>query len=345
MPSDPHLTVGTLAEVLAFSRTHPSLDALLVFFTACSSTVVHADEIEVHHGERGPASRVSATGGRAHVSRYPVRCGHVEWGELRLVYYDAAPALLEAGWGGLLAEVLGAALVNAGLETVEQQSRGPESEHPVPADPVPSPGEVDVRRPDPDDLVALVLHCAEALDLMPDASTRARLTLVVSRLADAVGATSWSVGLRHGGRLYDVARAGGQNASDEPLAGSVRAPGELELADFPARLRASAGGGFYADRSTGDRAEWLALGGGDAAVIGAGGYDPDGRSWVVTVRSTSGTGLEHVTPVLFGLVLAALSFPREASVPRPEEPWVHQVLTGAGPGHPSDEGPQADVVG
>jgi hypothetical protein len=323
VPSDPHLRVGDLAEVLVLSRSHPPLDALLSCFIACSSTLVHADELEVHRREPAPASPVVDEDERGHVSRHPVRCGQAEWGELRLVYHDAAPALLDAGWGPLLAEVLGAALVNAGLETAVQQA---------PAR-------------DADDLVDLVLHCAEALDLMTDASTRARLALVVGRLADAVGATSWSVGLRHGRRLYDVAGACRLDVSDGPLADSAVTPGELDLDDFPARLRASAGGGFYADRSTGDRAERLALCGVDAAVIGAGGYDPDGRSWVVTVRSTGASGLRHVTPVLFALVLAALSFPREAAVPRPEEPWVHHVLTRSVPGHPGAQAGEADAAG
>ncbi len=328
MLDDPDLTVATLTDLLAFSRTRPSLDELLVFFTARASTVVSADEIEVHHGETVATTPVAADGTRAaHVSRHPVLCGHTPWGELRLIYHGAVPALIEPSWGRLLAEVLGAALVTAGLETAKRKSDLPVA---------------DVRRPDPDDLVALVLHCAEALDLMADASTRERLAVIADRLAGAVGARSWSVWLRHGRKLYDMASDG---ATDEPFAGSATATGALVLDEFPARLRASAGGGFYADRSTGDRAERRALGGADVAITGAGGYDPDGRSWVVTLRSGSASGLEDVTPVLFALVLSALSFPREAAVPRPEEPWVHRVLTGAGRGHPGEDGAEVDEAG
>lgn len=326
MLDDLHLTAGTLADILVFARSSPSLDELLVFFTAGASMVVHADEIEVRQGEPGPgAPDAHDRAGRAHVSRHPVWCGPAEWGELRLTYVDAAPTVREVNAGRLLAELLGAALVTAGVETG------------APAVTVRHPAVTDeVGRTAPEDLVALVLHCAEALDLMTEASTRARLAVVVGRLAEGVGATSWSVGLRHDRMLYEVACAGDRVADDVRLGGSEHAA-ECELTDFPARLRASEGGGFYADRGTGDTAERRALGVDDAAVIGAGGYDLDGRSWVVTVRSSSAGRLEPVTPVLFALVLAALSFPREAAVPRPQDPWMREILARSRRGDPEDE--------
>ena len=316
VPEDLHLTAGTLADILVLARSGPSLDELLVHFTGAASTVVRADEIEVRQWEPGPGvSDVRDHPGRGYVSRHPVSRGRACWGELRFTYVDEAPALLEVDVERLLAEVLGAALVTAG---VEPGALAVAARHPVGAD-------VEVLRPDPQAIVALVLHCAEALDLMAEASTRARLAMVAGRLAEAVGATGWSVGLRHGHRLYEVACAGDPAATDMRLGGSEHTA-RWELADFPARLRASEGGGYFADRRTGDAAEREDLGADDAALIGAGGYDLDGRSWVVTVRSSSAARLEPVTPVLIGLVLAALSFPREAEVPRPQDPWMRRIL-------------------
>ena len=326
MLDDPYLAAGTLADVLVFARSCPSLEELLVFYTAGASTLVQADEIEVRQGDPAwSAADVHDRAGRAHLSRHPVSCGRTPWGELRLTYVDAAPTLGEVDRGRLLAEVLGAALVTAGVGAGA----------PAVAACHPAATGIDVERPGPDDMVALVLDCAEALDLMADASTRARLAAVVGRLAEAVGATSWSVGLRHERWLYDVGCAGVPVATEGRFGGSAP-EGGMELADFPARLRASEGGGFYADRSTGDAAERKALKADDAAVIGAGWFDLDGRSWVVTVRSASAARLEHVTPVLFAVVMAALSFPREAVVPRPLDPWMRQILTSVRRG-PSDQ--------
>ena len=317
MLDDIHLAAGALADVLVFARSCPPVDELLVSFTAGASTLVHADHIEVSAGVPTPgAVDLHERAGRAHLSRHPVSCGRAEWGELRLTYLDAIPTTRELERGRFLAEVLGAALVTAG---VEAGAPGMAAAHPAVTD-------MDAARPGPCDMVALVLECAETLDLMADASTRARLAAVVGRLADTVGATWWSVGVRHERRLYDVARAGVCMGPEGRFRDSADVAG-VELAEFPARLRASEGGGFYADRGIGDAAERTALAPDDAAVIGAGGYDLDGRSWVVTVCSASAARLEHATPVLFAVVMAALSFPREAAVPRPLDPWMREVLT------------------
>ena len=184
----------------------------------------------------------------------------------------------------------------------------------------------DVARPRPD-LVALVMDCAEALDRMPDAPTRCRLALVAGRVAEAIGSPSWSVGLVHRGMLYDL--------SDRPALGTGPArdhggtvpPSPVRLSRFPARRRASEGWAFHADLRSADAAERrLLVAGGHSAAIGAGGYDPDGRSWVAEVFAASEARVEHVTPVLAALVQAALSFPRGAFVPHAEDPRVLAVL-------------------
>ena len=181
-------------------------------------------------------------------------------------------------------------------------------------------------------MVALVLDCVEDLDRMSEASTRARMALVARRLTLTVGAATWSVGVAHGGLLHDVSGPPVSEHLGATSRGAVlHATSSVPLARFPSRFRASEGGAFYADRCTGDEAERGELvARGHSAVVGAGGYDLDGRSWVVMVFADDARRLEHAMPVLTALVLAALSFPREAVVPRPEEDCVRAVLH-AGP--------------
>jgi hypothetical protein len=137
----------------------------------------------------------------------------------------------------------------------------------------------------------------------------------------------------HHGRLHDVACAGRPSGTDD--GGADGTLGSVLLTDFPARMRASEGGAFYADRGRGEESERRVLVEEDLhAVVGAGGFDLDGRAWVVEVYAGPGPRLEQVPPLLFSLVLAALSFPREAVVPRPLEPAVRAVLDGSGAGFP-----------
>ena len=317
MLDDLHLTAGTLADMLVFARSSPSLDELLVFFTAGASSVVHADEIEVRQGEPGPgAPDVHDRAGRAHVSRHPVSCGPAEWGELRLTYVDAAPTVGEVNAGRLLAEVLGAALVTAGVETGAPAVACGTRPCRTSRSGAPIPGRHGGTRP------ALCRGARPDGGRVDPRSTRRRRR-VGWRRRWVPRPGPWGCGTTACCTRWR--RAGDPVAADVRLGGSDHAAGR-ELADFPARLRASEGGGFYADRGTGDTAERRALGVDDAAVIGAGGYDLDGRSWVVTVRSSSAARLEPVTAVLFALVLAALSFPREAVVPRPQDPWMREIL-------------------
>jgi hypothetical protein len=318
---DPHLSSATLTDILVLARSEPSYDELIDYVVSCAPALVGCDDVEVrpaHHVLPPDGDTGGPLGG--HVLSHPVVCGDVPWGELRLTYLEGPAGLGEIRRGRLLAEVLGAALLSARVEggPSARAGRTPAGSGAVP------------ERPHPDDLVDLVLDCAEALDLMADASTRARLALVATRVAGAVGATSWCVAVAHHGRLYDVACAGRAGGSDDGLG----AGGSVVLTDVPARMRASEGGAFYADRDTGDDAERRALVEDDhEAVVGAGGYDLDGRSWVVEVFADSGSRLEQLPPVLFSLVLAALSFPREAVVPRPVEPAVRAVLDGSGAGY------------
>ena len=84
-------------------------------------------------------------------------------------------------------------------------------------------------------MTALVVDSAEALDRMPEATTRARLALVASRLAAVVGTASWFVGVAHEGRLYDVSCGGGSGADDATAdgAGTGRFGAALRLPGAP----------------------------------------------------------------------------------------------------------------
>ena len=318
MPDDLLVCAAALLDILVFARSGPSIDALLSFFTSHAVAELDCDAIEVLPGQPGSSPPHAIDGpGEVYVSRHPVACGRVPWGELQLTYLKGPLAVSEVNRGRLFAEVLGAALASAAVDV-----GGPGTDRDAPA------LEVAAAYPDPDTMVALVLDSAEILDRMPHASTRARLALVVSRLAAVVGSGSWFLGVTHDGRLYDVTDVAGADAADATSQGAAAPAGPVMLSDFPARLRASEGGTYYADQRTGDDAERCALlERGQAAVVGAGGYDLDGRSWVVAVFSDGGVRLQHYAAVLAALVQAALSFPREAVVPRPLEPWVRAILT------------------
>lgn len=329
MLDDPHLSSATLTDILVLARSEPTHDELLEYFVSCVPALVGCDEVEVRPAHRVTRGSDDDHGGppEGHVHSHPVVCGDVPWGELRLTYLQGPPGLGEIRRGRLLAEILGAALLSARVGPGPSTRTARE----------PAASGTGAGHPHPDDLVDLVLDCAEALDLMADASTRARLALVATRVAAAVGATTWCVGLAHHGRLYDVACAGRPGRVDDGL-GATGSVGSVVLTGFPARMRASEGGAYYADLGAGDEAERRALvDDGHEAVVGAGGYDLDGRSWVVEVFGDSGSRLEQVAPVLFSLVLAALSFPREAVVPRPVEPAVRGVLDGSGAGYQGAE--------
>jgi hypothetical protein len=322
---DPHPSSATLTDILVLARSSPSHDELLGYFVSCVPELVGCDEVEVrpaHSLADGPDDDAEQAEG--HVSCHPVVCDGTVWGELRLTYLEGPPGLGEVRRGRLLAEVLGVALLSA------RSHQGVSSRVREPGAPGTPTG-----HPDPDDLVEVVLDCAEALDLMADASTRARLALVATRVSAVVGATSWSVGVVHRGTLYDVARAGAPSGGDGSALGDGTGSGDpVPLADFPARMRASEGAAYHADRSTGGDAERRALvDDGHEAVVGAGGYDLDGRAWLVEVFADSGPRLEHVTPVLLSLVMAALSFPREAVVPRPVEASLSAILDESGAGY------------
>ena len=325
MLEDTHLSSATLTDILVLARSSPSHDELLDHFVSCVPELVGCDEVEVrpaHAFSDEPDDHAEQAEG--HVSCHPVVCDGAVWGELRLTYLEGPPGLREIRRGRLLAEVLGVALLSArGHQGGSARVREPGA-----------PG-TPTGHPDPDDLVDVVLGCAEALDLMADASTRARLALVATRVAATVGATAWSVGVAHRGRLYDVASAGAPSGADGgAVVTGAGARGSVPLSDFPSRMRACEGAAFHADRRTGDDAERRALAeGGHESVIGAGGYDLDGRSWLVEVFADSGARLEQVTPVLLSLVMAALSFPREAVVPRPMEASLRAILDDSGAGY------------
>ena len=177
----------------------------------------------------------------------------------------------------------------------------------------------------PDELVALVMSCATTLDGMPEASTSARLALVADRLAAVVHAPTWAVSLAHGDQLFEVSAGWSTDPGPgEPGAG----PTASTTTGFDARLRATDGGAFHADESAGDPAARRELARrGLRAVMGAGGYDQDGRAWLVEVFADDGTArLDTVTPVLTAIVQAALCFPRDALVPRPVDPAVRAIL-------------------
>ncbi|GAA4396956.1 hypothetical protein GCM10023168_01440 [Fodinibacter luteus] len=319
MLDDSHLRSATLTDILVVAPSSPSLDELLAYVESCAPALVGCDEVEVRPGQRatgGPGDHAGPVQG--HVRSHSVVCDGEPWGELRLTYLQGPPGRAEVRRGRLLAAVLGVALLSV---RAEQDASSATVREPAATD-------VDTGRAGPDDLVDVVLHCAEVLDLMPDATTRARLALVTSRVAAAVGASSWCVEVAHHGRLHDVARAGEPTGAEgDGVGGTTGSRRSLLSSDHPARMRASEGGVFRADRRTGDDAERRALvEGGHEAVVGAGGYDLDGRSWVVAVFADCGRRLEGTPAVLLSLVLAALSFPREAVVPRPVEPSVRAIL-------------------
>ncbi len=316
MLDDAYICAAALLDILVFARSSPSVDDLLAVFTPHALSVLDADKVEVRRGEAGACAPDALSGSaRVYVSCHPVSCGSTPWGELHLTYLDGPLALSEIERGRLLAEVLGAALASAGADVA-----GAAAAHRNAA-----ALDVGAAYPDPDEMTALVIDSADLLDEMPAATTRARLTLVASRLADVVGSASWFVGVAHEGRLYDVTY---DDEWTDPVGGAEAPPGSVRLADYPARRRASEGGAFYADQWSGDDAERCALlSRGHAAVVGSGGYDLDGRSWVVAVFADASARLEHVTAVLTALVQAALCFPREAVVPRPVEPWVRAVFS------------------
>lgn len=319
MLEDPPLS-GALTEVLAFARSGPPVDELVVLFCQRAGALLPGDRVDVRRGGAPGASPTGTRGGPPHVRRFPVSCGRAPWGELSLSRAEGPVPPDDVQRGRLLAEVLGAALVvrsDAKDWTEEDSALAPGAGA--------GAGE--------DEMVALVLDCAEDLDRMPDASTRARMALVARRLTLTVGAATWSVGVAHGGRLHDMSHPPASELVGATPRGVVlhHAASSVPLARFPSRFRASEGGAFYADRCTGDEAERGELvARGHSAVVGAGGYDLDGRSWVVMVFADDARRLEHAMPVLTALVLAALSFPREAVVPRPEEDCVRAVLH-AGP--------------
>ena len=90
----------------------------------------------------------------------------------------------------------------------------------------------------------------------------------------------------------------------------------MKLSDFPARRLAGEGGAFFADQWTGDDAERCALlEAGHAAVVGSGGYDLDGRSWVVAVFADASARLDYCT-----LCWRPSSRRRSASRVRPSSP-------------------------
>lgn len=318
MLDDVQIGVAALLDILVLARSGPSVDDLLAVFTDRAATELGCDTVEVRPGMPGTCAP-DALDGPEHVfvSCHPVSCGLAPWGELHLTYQDGPLDSLEIGRGRVLAEVLGAALASAGADRSGAAAAARDA------------AALDLRpgSPHTDEMTALVLDSADTLDAMPGASTRARLALVASRLAAAVGGATWFVGAAHDGRLFDLTRDG-ESVAGDATARADALTGSVALSDYPARWRASEGGAFYADQWTGDDAERHALvQAGHAAVAGAGGYDLDGRSWVVAVSADTSARLEHFTAVLAALVQAALSFPREAVVPRPMEPWVRAVFS------------------
>jgi hypothetical protein len=304
-----------LTETMAFARSGKSPEDVVALFTARAVSLAGGARLDVRPAASGdPAAGATVPGDVVHA---PVFSGPARWGELVISHGDGPVGVEGQEVARALAEVLGAAL------TVATAARVAPTAPPEPASFAGVP-----RGAGQEDLVDLVLGCLEELDGMPDASTRDRLTVVALRLAAAVEASEWSVGLCHAGRLHDVSYdvPAPSFVTDAP-GGAPARTASVPVAGFPARLRASEGGAFYADRGAGDEAErgQLAVRG-HAAVIGAGGYDLDGRSWVVDVYTDEGAALDHVTPTLAALVMAALCFPREAVVPRPEEPVVRAVL-------------------
>ena len=334
MPDDLFVCAAALLDILVFARSGPSIEALIAFFTPHALRVLDCDKVEVRPGEPGGCAPDALDGSaRGYVSCHPVSCGSAAWGELHLTYLDGPLALSELERGRLLAEVLGAALASAGAVGAATGRRDAAAL------------DVGAAYPDPDEMTALVLDSADMLDRMPAASTRARLALVASRLAAVVGSASWFVGVTHEGTLYDVT-CEGSVAADATAHGAGAPVWSVSLTDYPARRRASEGRAFYADQWSGDDAERCALlEAGHTAVVGAGGYDLDGRSWVVAVFADASSRLEHVTAVLTALVQAALSFPREAVVPRPMEPWVRAIITCPGTALSEAEARRIGAVG
>ena len=311
--------MSTLTDLLVTARSGSTVAEFLALFASQAVALVDADRISVYPLRRGSSLNDK---GDAHgkVLKFRVWRGPAAWGELVVV---GPGSDLNVQRGRLLAEVLGAALGamtddSVVPDVVERKT---------------DTSRVSAQHPAPDDVVALVMECAEALDRMPGASTRVRLALVVSRVAAVVRSPYWSIELAHAGRLYDVSHdvAAAQSAAGH-LDGATPhcgvAPGESRrLSRFPARRRASEGWAFYADRHTGDPAERRVLRAlGCSALLGAGGYDQDGRSWVVTLFAGTDNDLEAVTGIVAALVQMALCFPRDAFVPRPEEPWVRGIF-------------------
>ncbi|HSO63690.1 MAG TPA: hypothetical protein VLQ78_01205 [Ornithinibacter sp.] len=222
--NEPDLS-DVLIEILAFARSGPPVEELLSYFTTRALTVVSGTVVvrPLRHAPRPP---LTAGAGPGNAKAFPVSCGRVPWGELQLTDDDGPVADGDAHRGHLLAEVLGAALA------ADAEAGAPAARDPHTTAFLSSAG-----NPGDDDMVELVLGCVEDLDRMPDASTRARLALVVGRVADVVGAPAWSVGLSHHGWLHDVSGAPGPDGAviDDPAA----ATGPVPIARFPARRRAS----------------------------------------------------------------------------------------------------------
>lgn len=329
VPDDSELTTG-LTEILSVARSGVPLDDVMALFLSRTVEFLGADAAHVrpfapvgHCGWRLHLEPALSAEGDARSARFDVPFGLHTWGELRVTRMGRPFENGDADRGRLLAEVLGTLMktLDAGVPSLYSSSNQPPG---APHGAVELPGAAEPR---PDDLVSMVISCAAELDRMPEASTSARLALVADLLADVVGASTWCVSLAHDDRLFTVSTpwTPGETGDEHGSAQTCGVP----LAECPERQWAVDGGAYYyADQLAGDRASRRALPlGGHVAVIGAGGYDQDGRSWLVEVFADFTTRrLELVTPVLAAVVQSALCFPRDAIVPRPVDPAVWAIL-------------------
>jgi hypothetical protein len=343
VPDDAYICAAALLDILVFARSSPAVEDLLAFFVPHALSVLDCDKVEVRRGGAGECAPDAVSGSeRVHVSCHPVSCGSAVWGELHLTYRDGPLAVGEVERGRVLAEVLGAALASAGADAAGAARAYRDA----------AALDVGAAYPDADQMTALVLDSAEALDRMPAASTRARLTSWRVRLA-AVRRHASPGSWRHarGQVVRRDLRRGVRSPPtlvDGPPGRSMAPPGRCGYSDYPALRRASEGGPSTADQWCGDDTEALrAAGGRPRGGRRVRGVHLDGRSMGGPRGDSQDRGCtaSSTSPPSCPPSSRRRSASRaRAVVPRPMVPWVRPSSSNELPRGPA-RGPVAAGIG